>query len=436
MGTSKRCIFWEVEELDEWMEMVDKEITMVRSNNEGLAVKEKETVSIGHFKSKRGGKEIVSSLKTKKVGYSDLMLAKINECNGDERKLTVHSPFNISGTNPEKATMRSYWTCPHKNLLSVHCPWLLFRLGKRLRFEVSEHDCKLCSIDVEKISIMPSSSGCKPSTSSHPPEFEVSNNFVFPSVSARLAFEFHNKLQKNFSFMLSDWYKSLPARVGYGQELRTMAAESFQFGVNINNMIVNAGNEMIRKLQEERESVNIVHDIQRSEHRTDQSIQKKVIPNQAERFQPRKAPDTTIGDFDALPLVIQATIHSLESCDDDESVVKTITSDDDESVVNLKNVLKENIDHAPLDHQAAVQNMEIVGDNSDVELIDINKNAEAIIEENVTENERKLQKQINETIKEETNHQEKSSKKRPADVVEQKFVKEKRTAKKPKMYLP
>lgn len=79
MGTSKRCIFCEVEELNEWMEMADKEITMVLRNNEGLAVKKKETVSIGHFKSKRGGEVIVSSGKTKKFGYSDLMLTKINE---------------------------------------------------------------------------------------------------------------------------------------------------------------------------------------------------------------------------------------------------------------------------------------------------------------------------------------------------------------------
>lgn len=275
MSVNKRFIEWTVEELETWMILVSKDIEFMTTDGDGKTFKKKETYEVGRFRSKRGGETIDKAGKQVKVGYTGLMQEKLGDLLGGDRGLHCQQPFEICGTNKEKATMKSYWRCGHKesNSIAISCLWSLFRPGKVLRFHVGEHNCKPCILQaaeivlydkdstvnqqtfdsstvkrtLEKEKILPSSLESTLTSvlmEEKSEEETVQGNQSHMNTSETMALEIYSGIKYEVNQVIDDWYMAMPSRVGTGQSVNRMMSTIHTLGFNGNRAIVNCGEQL------------------------------------------------------------------------------------------------------------------------------------------------------------------------------------------------
>lgn len=271
MSVNKRFIEWTVEELETWMILVSKDIEFMTTDGDGKTFKKKETYEVGRFRSKRGGETIDKAGKQVKVGYTGLMQEKLGDLLGGDRGLHCKQPFEICGTNKEKATMKSYWRCGHKesNSIAISCLWSLFRPGKVLRFYVGEHNCKPCILQAAEIelydkdsSVIPQTFDCSTvkrtldkeqipsssleSTSNSVPSEGVTTqgNQSQINTSETMAHELYSGIKYRVNQEIDNWYAAMPSRVGTGQTVNKMISTIHTLGFNGNQAIINCGEQL------------------------------------------------------------------------------------------------------------------------------------------------------------------------------------------------
>lgn len=303
MAARKNDILWTKEELDDWMELKTTTVVFMKEIN-GITVKNEEQHEIGQFKSKKGSTvSIQKNGKTKKVGYTDIMIAKLHKLLGD-RQLSSNKPFKISSTNRETANITSYYRCPHKNSVGVSCLWSSFRPGADLKFSVSSSLCEACTGIMEAETIF-NSDNDEPGSSK---KFKVSTkkpvfaSYINDSSTAKtkvapvstsdtsensnvminsLEKSLYDELQRSTGQLIFNWYNSLHSRNINLPIFDRMMSEIHTLGYNVQHSIVYTAEKMkIQTSKPLNEMLKQVKKIQKSNNSEEKQNEPEIdVPN-------------------------------------------------------------------------------------------------------------------------------------------------------------
>lgn len=289
MAARKKDIIWSKEELDDWMELKTITVVFMKEIN-GETIKNKEQHEIGNFKSKKGSTvSIQKGGKTRKVGYTSIMISKLHKLLGD-RQLISFKPFLISSTNRKTANITSYYRCPHKNSVAVSCLWTSFRPGADLKFSVSWSNCEACTGIMEADSIFNSeddndkpecskqnklatrkpvfASNCNDSSTEKIMRAAASTsvNLENPNIQINtIDRSLYNELQRTTGQLIFNWYNSLPSRSVNLPMFESMMNEIHTLGYNVQRSIIYTAEKMKQQTTEPlKEMLKTVKKIQSS----------------------------------------------------------------------------------------------------------------------------------------------------------------------------